>query len=358
MFERFNQQYIWSLGIMSGTSLDAIDMAILKTDGKIVVEQGHAYSIPMQSDLQQDLRGLMQGHGDFLAIEKKYSRAVADSVLEFIAKFSDSPRPDVIGLHGQTIIHRPSEGITWQLGNPNMVAQLTGISVVSDFRRRDMAAGGQGAPLVPLYHAALAEILPKPLAIVNIGGVANVTYVGEHELLAFDVGTGNALLNDFVMANTGEQYDDGGRYAAAGAIHENIVEGAMSHAYFSAPPPKSLDRNDFNLQMVEGLGLHDGAATLMQFTAGGILKAQDHFPKPVQQWVICGGGVHNTAMMKSLAAQLSQPVILAEYYGWRSDAIEAEAFAFLAVRSLRGLPLSLPSTTGVKQAVTGGVFCQ
>ncbi len=363
-----NKKHLWSLGIMSGTSLDAIDLAMLKTDGEVVLEHGAADSVPIPSEMQAKLQGLMQGSGnflvgDFLAIEQCYSKLVADAVCAFIATTPTLPdiiaKPDIIGFHGQTIIHRPKEGITWQLGNPHIIAHQTGIKVVSDFRRRDMAAGGQGAPLVPLYHTALAHALPKPLAIVNIGGVANVTYIGEHELLApqliaFDTGTGNALLNDWVNAHTGEAYDDGGAYALAGKVHSHIVEASLAHPYFASPPPKSLDRNEFNLNMAHGLSLHDGAATLMQFTVGAIIAAGQYFPTPPKQWIICGGGVHNNAMMAALQAQLSAPVVAAETLGWRSDAIEAEAFAFLAVRSLRGLPLSTPHTTGAGYAITGG----
>jgi anhydro-N-acetylmuramic acid kinase len=359
----FNQQYLWSLGIMSGTSLDAIDLAMLKTDGNSIIEHGDAHSVPIPSDLQNELRNLMQqtaAHNitsDFLQMEQRYSELVAEAVLEFIKKHEI--QPDIIGLHGQTIIHRPLEGITWQLGNANIIAQRTNIGVISDFRRRDMAAGGQGAPLVPLYHVALCEKLPKPIAIVNIGGVANVTYIGEDsELIAFDTGTGNALINDWVQAHTGEPFDDEGRYAATGNPDLSIVQNALSHLYFAAKPPKSLDRNDFNSNMVEGLNLHDGAATLMQFTVSAIAASQKHFPSCPKQWVICGGGAHNKAMMAALANQLPSPVIPATNLGWRSDALEAEAFAYLAVRVLIGLPLSLPSTTGVAYPITGGALHQ
>jgi anhydro-N-acetylmuramic acid kinase len=358
IFTSFNKPYLWSLGVMSGTSLDAIDLAMLKTDGEVILEHGLSTNIPIPPALQEELWDLMQGKGDFLSIEDKYSRLVAHAIKEFIV----DPKvqyPDVIGLHGQTITHRPSEGLTWQLGNPNLVASLTGIGVVADFRRRDMVFGGQGAPLVPIYHAALAADLPKPLAVVNIGGVSNITYIGaQTELIAFDTGVGNALLNDWVYAHTGEHYDADGRYAGAGAVHSHIVEKAMEHPYFAAKPPKSLDRNAFSLDMVAGLSLEDGAATLTQFTARSIAIAQRYFAQTPLHWVICGGGTHNPAIMNALSDELQQEIISADAVGWRIDAVEAEAFAYLAVRSLRGLPLTLPSTTGVSHALTGGVFCQ
>jgi anhydro-N-acetylmuramic acid kinase len=343
---------------MSGTSLDAIDLAMLKTDGETIIEHGLSKCVPIPPALQEELWDLMQGRGDFLSIEDKYSRLVAASIKEFI----DDPKvqyPDVIGLHGQTITHRPQDGLTWQLGNPNLVASLTGISVVADFRRRDMVFGGQGAPLVPIYHMALSSDLPKPLAVVNIGGVSNVTYIGMHgELIAFDTGVGNALLNDWVYAHTGEHYDLDGRYAIAGSVHHHIIEKAMKHPYFDSNPPKSLDRNAFSLDMVAGLSLEDGAATLTQFTVSSIADSRKYFPQQAENWVICGGGVHNPAMMQSLNQELQREVISADVVGWRVDSVEAEAFAFLAVRSLRGLPLSMPSTTGVSHAMTGGIFCQ
>jgi anhydro-N-acetylmuramic acid kinase len=307
--------------------------------------------------MQETIRTLMMGKGDALRIEHDYSQFVATQIAHFL---KNSPnQPDIIGWHGQTIIHRPQEGITWQMGNPALLVDALHIPVIHDFRRRDMAAGGQGAPLVPLYHAALAHSLPKPLAIVNIGGVANVTYLGEHDFIsAWDTGTGNALLNDWIVQHTGQQYDPEGRYAAAGTPDAARLSHAMQHPYFAAPPPKSLDRNAFTLAIAQGLSLEDGAATLTAFTVETIASAARHFPDTAKQWVVCGGGAHNTTMMQMLCARLNHPALRATDLGWRTDALEAEAFAYLAVRSLRGLPLSLPTTTGTRYAVTGGVLCQ
>lgn len=348
---------LWSLGVMSGTSLDGLDMALLHTDGERIIAHGAAKTVSFPQSLQQDIYSFMAGNGDALRIEHDYSQFVATEIAHFLA--GCACQPDIIGWHGQTIIHRPDEGITWQMGNPALLVEHVRIPVIYDFRRRDMAAGGQGAPLVPLYHAALAHNLPHPLAIVNIGGVANVTYLGEDDVIsAWDTGTGNALINDWVVRHTGEYYDADGRYAAAGKVAWERVQTAMQHPYFSAPPPKSLDRNAFTLEMVEGLSLEDGAATLTAFTVEAIASAADHFSKKAQQWVICGGGAHNATMMQMLSARLNHPVVLASTIGWRGDALEAEAFAFLAVRSLKGMVLSLPTTTGVRYAVTGGVLCQ
>jgi anhydro-N-acetylmuramic acid kinase len=343
----------WSLGIMSGTSLDAIDLALLHTDGETITAHGACESIPFPNDLRNQLRGLMEGHGDALKIEQYYTSCIANAVNDFLHRF---PHDSVVlGFHGQTIIHRPLEGLTWQLGNTQLLSEKTGRTVVADFRRRDMAAGGQGAPLVPLYHAALARALPKPLAIVNIGGVANVTWMGRAgEINAFDTGTGNALINDWVLHHTGEEYDENGKYASLGVVHSRIVAEYLSLPYFSLLPPKSLDRNSFLPSALKGLSLEDGAATLTEMTAASIAMAQYLFPEPATQWLICGGGRHNLTMMQALCTKLPN-VQSVEAVGWRGDVLEAEAFAYLAVRSLRGLPISLPTTTGVRRAVSGGV---
>ncbi len=342
---------------MSGTSLDALDLALILTDGHRVVERGPWSDVAFPKSLAESLRGLMHGEGDALRLEQEYTLFVAGCVDMFLKQHPAFEKTvSIIGFHGQTITHRPLEGITWQLGNPSLLAERTGIPVAADFRRRDMAAGGQGAPLVPLYHAALSADLPKPLTIVNIGGVANVTYVGESEdaLLAWDTGPGNALLNDWISFHTGETYDADGRYARAGYAHASILAGYMKDTYLSAIPPKSLDRNHFSLDTVRELSLQDGAATLTAFTVEAIARAGDFFPQPPTRWLIAGGGRHNAAIMQSLAARLGQPVINADDLGWRGDAIEAEAFAYLAVRSMRGLPISLPGTTGVRVPTSGG----
>lgn len=349
----------WSLGIMSGTSLDAIDMALIRTDGVAVQEHGAWASVPLSEGLRSYLRGLMHGQGDFLAIERDYTLFVAECVAHFLAGQS-LPAQDIalIGFHGQTIVHRPDEGITWQLGNASLLAERTHLPVMADFRRRDMAAGGQGAPLVPLYHQALCHDLPKPLAVVNIGGIANVTWIGEAAdgVLACDTGAGNALLNDWVAQHTGEAYDANGQYGKAGKIEQSIVNAYLAHPYFAAPPPKSLDRHAFSLDAVQALSLEDGAATLTAFSAEGIAKVSAFFPKAPRSWVVCGGGRHNATLMQMLKDRVAGNVLSSDTLGWRGDAVEAEAFAYLAVRAKRGLPLTLPTTTGAIHAVTGGAF--
>ena len=229
--------------------------------------------------------------------------------------------------------------------------------MVSDFRLADVAAGGQGAPLAPLYHRALSHDLEKPLAVVNIGGVGNVTWIGEDDILAFDTGPGNALIDDWVLDKTGQPYDNGGEFAASGQVHASVLAQLMSHEYFAKKPPKSLDRHDFH-KLAKGsvsrLFSPDGARTLTAFTVSSIAAAAQHFPTEAKRYLICGGGRHNVLLMKLLQSELGVPVEPVESVGWRGDLLEAEAFAWLATRCLDGLPLSLPTTTGVSAPMTGG----
>lgn len=357
---------LWAIGMMSGTSLDGVDAALIKTDGTQVLEIGAHITLPFEDDLFAVLHDAVHMRGDLMKAEHDLTLFHAKAVEELLA-LSGKRASDihVIGFHGQTVAHRPKEGITWQMGDGALLAARTRIDVVCDFRRRDVAAGGQGAPLVPLYHAALALKLPLPLAVVNIGGIGNVTWVGRSEamgesimacdILAFDTGPGNAMLNDWVRKHTGAAYDKDGELARKGRAYMNIVEEFLEHPYFKAIPPKSLDRNDFNIGQMNNLTTEDGAATLTAFTAQAVAKAVGFFPAPPKRWLVSGGGRHNPAIMQALAEILPgvEPV---EAVGWDGDALEAQAFGFLAVRSLYNLPLSLPTTTGASHAVTGGAF--
>ena len=245
--------------------------------------------------------------------------------------------------------------MTWQIGDGALLAELTGIDVICDFRSRDMACGGQGAPLVPLYHAALAAMagLPTPLAVLNVGGVANVTWIGQGRIVAFDTGPGGALLDDWVLARTGAHFDRDGMMARAGTPAMARVDAALAHPYFARAAPKSLDRDAFAIDL-QGLSPEDGAATLVAFTAAAVARGVALLPRPPGRWIVTGGGRRNGALLAALGGRLNVEISLAEELGWDGDALEAEAFAFLAVRSLAGLPLSLPETTGARRAVTGG----
>ncbi len=357
---------VWALGLMSGTSLDGIDAALIRTDGEQVFERGAWLVEPLPDALRQEIRHSMHDMGDWLELEKKITLLHVEAVKKLLHKAGMSAKDiSVIGFHGQTITHRPKEQLGFQLGNGALLAEKTRINVVNDFRRRDLAAGGEGAPLVPLYHAALVAKMDLPLAVLNIGGIANVTWIGcsenvcdrllEHDIIAFDTGAGNVLLNEWAYATYGLECDEGGRLAAAGQVDEEILAKYLAHPFFLRHPPKSLDRNDFNIDLLKNLSAEDAAATLVAFTAESIQQAQAHFPAPVSHWLVAGGGRHNPTIMQALRTRLGkvEPV---ESVGWEGDALEAQAFAYLAVRSMLRLPLSLPTTTGANRAVTGGAF--
>ena len=352
---------------MSGTSLDGIDVALIRTDGESFVEHGPSmtfpYSAERQTLLRQALRDALsitnrkQRPGVLAHVEEELTHWHVGALEKFFETTDfDNSMIDVIGFHGQTVLHRPDQKLTVQLGIGQIIADTFLIPTVSDMRAADVAAGGQGAPLVPVYHRALAK--KPPVAFVNIGGVANVTYVGKQgEFLAFDTGPGNALINDWVEKHTGQTFDDGGKFASAGTVSASHLREAMASPYFEQRPPKSLDRNSFAHMNFNGLSLEDGAATLTAFTAKSIAASAKWFATPVKQWVICGGGRHNAALMTAFRTEL-QNIVVAEDLHLNGDSMEAEAWAYLAVRSLRGLPISFPTTTGVRSPQTGGLLAK
>jgi len=360
---RMNNSKIYtSIGLMSGTSLDGIDAAMIRTDGRSVVERVGAVSIPYDDALRERLRaclGLREDPDGRVAIAAiEMTRAHAAAIDWLLGKTGIHPNDvDVTGFHGQTICHDPAQGFTWQIGNGIMLARLTGIDTVSDFRSADVAAGGQGAPLLPLYHQALATSLEKPSAILNIGGVSNVTYlVADGDILAFDTGPGNALLDDWARLHLGRPCDENGMLARQGRVDDAILGRLLDHPYFAEKPPKSLDRDAWNTALYAHLGAADGAATLSAFTARAVAASLVHLPQPPKSWHVAGGGRLNPVLMDGLRAALGVPVTSVDALGWDGDSLEAEGFAYLAVRSLLGLPLSLPGTTGVKTPMTGGVL--
>lgn len=356
-----------SIGLMSGTSLDGIDVALVKTDGEKLVKRGPSATFSYEQKQQDVLRQALvdavgiternQRLGNLLSTEKLltdwHSNAIRQFLEENHLKASDI---DVIGFHGQTVIHKPNQKLTVQLGDGAALAKATGIDVVYDMRAADVAAGGQGAPLVPAYHRALAK--EAPIAFVNIGGVANVTHVApDGYITAFDTGPGNALINDWIKKHTQANFDAGGETAAKGHISVVHLKAALENTYFSKRPPKSLDRNSFTHLDFSGLSLEDGGATLTAFTAHSIARAANWFHEPPAKWVICGGGRHNATLMQMLREILPN-VVSAEDENLNGDSMEAEAWAYLAVRSLRGLSITFPSTTGVKVELTGGVLAK
>jgi anhydro-N-acetylmuramic acid kinase len=350
---------VLALGLMSGTSCDGIDAALLRTDGRRQVIVGPALTEPYPEDFRRQLRGVLGGQGPVAEVAMELTRRHAEAVLRLLNEAGVEPSAvRVLGFHGQTILHEPDKGRTWQIGDGALLARLTGIDTVSDFRSTDVAAGGQGAPFVPLYHQALAGSLERPLAVLNIGGVANVTYIGDDDdtLLAFDTGPGNALIDDWALRHTGRAVDEGGRLAAAGRIDAKALAALLAHPYFELPGPKSLDRDAFDPGILAGLDPADGAATLVAFSAAAVVRACALLPERPGRWLVTGGGRHNPTMMAALRGALDVPVEPVERAGWDGDAMEAQAFGYLAVRSLAGLPLSLPGTTGVPRPMTGGRF--
>jgi anhydro-N-acetylmuramic acid kinase len=356
MLGKFAGQFLRAVGMMSGTSLDGVDAAWIETDGITVARTGASLTLKFQDDLRADLRHLLE-IAPGLAPDDAFLRDVEHRLTldHCIAAAMIGEGKDIIGMHGQTILHDPGVGRTWQIGDAAMLAKKLNLPVVHDFRSADVAAGGQGAPLAPLYHAALAASLPKPLAVVNIGGVANITYLGaDGSILSCDPGPGNGPIDDLVFRHTGQAYDKDGILAAAGTVRQDRLARLMSHPYFALPAPKSLDRLTFARLIsaaTDDLDPADAAATLTAFTVAAIAAAP--VPRPLRV-LICGGGRHNNAIMAGLRQAFAAPVEPVEAVGWDGDALEAQCFGFLAVRSLAGLPLSLPTTTRVPGPTTGG----
>lgn len=358
-----------ALGLMSGTSMDGIDIALIETDGESHVRRLAAGGVGYEPAFRERLRGALhdaldikvrtERPGSLAAVEAELTRLHADAVLRFIGDRMLQPSAiDVIGFHGQTVFHAPGRGLTVQIGDGPALAKATGIDVVHDLRAADCAAGGQGAPLAPVYHRALAAKAPdRPVAFVNIGGVANITWIGaDGSLIAFDTGPGNAMIDDWMRWRTGFLRDDGGMFAAKGEVREDYLTEYLRHAYFASPLPKSLDRNAFAIQLVDPLSTEDGAATLTAFTAASIARAREHLPEEPRLWIIAGGGRRNRTLMSMLAGRVHTAVVPVEALGYDGDSVEAEAWAYLAVRSLDRRPITYPGTTGVHAPLTGGVL--
>ncbi len=350
------------IGLMSGTSMDGIDVAVMDTDGQDAVVRGKSATFPYAENLRSRLIEVSGRDPRQDQLDPSLARDVTDAQIEAIRSFATLAgvrldEIDLIGFHGQTIFHDPKNHFTCQLSNGERMADALNIPVVSDFRAADVAAGGEGAPFAPLYHVALAQDVEKPVCVLNLGGVGNVTWISaEGAVIAFDTGPANALLDDWLFEKTGQLYDANGALAQSGQVDEAVLKELMSDPYFSAPFPKSLDRDHFSLMPVRDLSPENGAATLVEFTAASLARAQELLPARPFCWLVTGGGRRNPTLMAALRSRLSGSVDPVEIAGWSGDTLEAEAFAYLAVRSVRGLPLSLPSTTGVPQPTCGGIL--
>jgi anhydro-N-acetylmuramic acid kinase len=362
-----------AIGLMSGTSLDGVDVALIETDGKRVKAFGPSGYRPYTDNERGLLRQALTEAvhlsrrdarpGILREAERAVTMAHAEAVASFTAQNRISREDiDIVGFHGQTVLHRPAQKMTVQIGDATALARAIHIPVMHDFRAADVEAGGQGAPFVPVYHRALAQSLERegPTVVVNIGGVSNITYIdGTETLIACDTGPGNALLDDFMFRHMSQRFDCEGRLAGQGKADEAWVARALELPFFALPPPKSLDRNDFASLKLGEMAPADGAATLTAFTAAAIAQIVPQLPKPPRSWVVVGGGARNLTMLRMLRERLGPATVeAADTLGWSGDSIEAQAFGFLAARGLKGLPLSYPATTGVPMPMTGGVIAR
>jgi anhydro-N-acetylmuramic acid kinase len=359
-----------AIGTMSGTSMDGVDVALIETDGEVVSRFGAYLAREYTPTERHILRGAVNAAKD-LADRLARPGPIADAeklITEVHLKAIDAllqqegmhpSSVDVVGFHGQTILHRPERKLTVQIGDGALLSKRLKMPVVYDFRAADVASGGQGAPLVPVFHRALLRAFDDgPIVVVNIGGVANVTYLnGDDEPIAFDTGPGNAPMDELMLSRSGKPMDAGGAVAATGKADAALVAAALDHKFFAQTPPKSLDRADFARFDLAALSLPDALATAASIITSSIALSRKHFPIAPKRWIVAGGGARNPALVKLLREKLAPAKVqTAEEIGWQSSAVEAQAFAFLAVRSMKNLPLSFPKTTGVSQPMTGGVL--
>lgn len=365
-----------AIGLMSGTSLDAVDAGLIETDGRGFVRPLGFVSLPYEEGTRAQIRACygikdradprVQKAETIVAME--HAKAVK-ALLQKMRR--DAGSIDLIGFHGQTIYHAPKDGVTHQIGDADLLAAETGIHVVADFRSADVKAGGEGAPLAPIYHCARVRsaMIDRPVVVLNIGGVSNATWIGagDDDVLAFDCGPGNALMDDWAQRHTGQRYDVDGALGAKGRAQDDLVNAWFEHEYFKRVPPKSMDRDQWDIaglgeltSKLQSVSSEDGAATFLKFTAEAIVRSVEFMPEVPKHWYACGGGRHNKALMTYLGKRLSEEgfgkLHSVDDLGWDGDATEAECFAYLGVRSVLGLPISFPTTTNAPTPMTGGVL--
>lgn len=344
-----------AIGMMSGTSLDGIDMALVRTDGKDYTKLEDFKTVPYADGIRETVKNVF-GQRHATPQTKEAEALVTQAHIQAIEEFGH--QADVIGFHGQTILHDPSQKFTWQIGDSQKLADKTGMDVVGDMRLADVKAGGQGAPLLPLCHRAFASEAMRPIAILNLGGVGNITWLGQErtDILAFDTGPANALIDDLVKEKTGASYDSDGKLAKEGCVHQGMVDDWLQHPYFKRSVPKSLDRDEWQVRRAYDLSLPDAVATLAAFTVQSVCQSFTHLPGVPKAVYVAGGGRHNQYLMTELNKALPCPVEVVEALDWNGDAVEAKGFAYLAVRSILGLALTVPTTTGVPTPMTGGIL--
>jgi anhydro-N-acetylmuramic acid kinase len=364
-----------AIGLMSGTSYDGVDIALIETDGERIGRFGATGYRPYSTAERELIRHAIAAASNLTSADERPSilaeaeELVTDTHAEAVEAFlaANGLPPShvaVVGFHGQTVLHRPDRRLSIQLGRGAALSERIGIPVVYNFRAADIAAGGQGAPVVPIFHRAMVGMLkrPHPIAVLNLGGVANVTFISQNELMAFDTGPGNALIDDFLRLRTGQPHDDEGSAAGAGHVDEAALTRLLAHPFFAKKGPKSLDRNEFLHWVAQeggfaGKSTQDGAATITALTAASVAFAINLLPTRPQSWIAAGGGTRNPTLMRMLRERLAPAQVdTAADVGWSADALEAQAFAYLAVRSLKGLPITFPSTTGVPHPLPGGIL--
>ncbi len=361
-----------AIGLMSGTSFDGVDVALVDTDGERIDALGPVGYRPYSDDERALLR---QALADGAALNDRISRpgvlkeadafvtrVHAETVEKFMAD-ENVDHVDIVGFHGQTVLHKPQAKLTVQIGDGAALANRLKLPVAYDFRQADVEGGGQGAPIVPVFHQAIARDLarPHPIAVLNIGGVANVTFVDGGDPVACDTGPGNALIDDFMRARTGAPYDDRGDVAATGEPDGKFIKAVLDNSFFELKPPKSLDRNAFAFSNIglPDFSVPDGAATLSMLTVEAVARIVPHLPAVPRAWIVAGGGARNGTLMRMLAARLAPATVeTADDAGWSADALEAQAFAFLAARVVTKKPITFPKTTGIAAPMAGGVIAR
>ncbi len=359
-----NLRPLWAIGLESDTAISGVDAALIQTDGVDIFERGVTLSRPYSPAMREAITAVLGESGQR---DLNYLRQVEDQVTahhisavqELLDSQNLSPRQiDVIGFSGHTVLNRPQEKLSIQIGNAQMMLDAFGIPVVNRFYQTDLLSGGQGAPIFPVYYEALARPLPKPLVIFSIGGISSLTYIGVNgELIAFDAGPGNVLIDTWMQKHLGAEMDFDGLWAAKGNVDERLLHRLLQHPSILRTPPKALERTDFLplLTDVEGSSLADGAATLTALTGEALVQASQKFiPEIPTQYIVTGGGAYNPTMVKYLKQHLTAPVKTADEIGWDAMCLDAQSFAFLAVRCLFGLPLTYPTTTGVEFPLSGG----
>ena len=346
-----------ALGLMSGTSMDGIDLAFIESDGFENITSLNFTYLPYKKDLKERLSNIIYGKPsleEIKLVENEFTNLNAKLIEDFLQKNQINKNEiDLIAFHGHTVLHNPDKKITWQIGNPCLLSQVTNINVISDFRRRDVALGGQGAPLVPIYHFHLFANQNKPTAILNIGGISNITYFNsdkEEDIQAFDICFGNAPMDDLIAKKLGRDFDQDGELAKKGTVDFLLADRILQNEIFHKLPPKSFDRDDFAeiISPINNLKIEDALATFAYMHAKVLNMNIELLEEKPQEIFICGGGRKNIALMDEMKKHIiGCDIRSVEEIGLNGDAIEAEAFAFLGIRSLLNLPISFQKTTGV-----------